>query len=108
MLEYLIRPRQKEIFLNDIIASSGLAVLPSKVREQLISDLGDALDNDLRRVIAMNLSVIEATQLEQMTVDQAKVSQVQLFLLNHIPHISSLAEEVLSNFRRHYVSSASD
>ena len=94
-------------FLESIIDAAHEELEP-ELREQMLADLGDRLNDRLILTVLANLTEQEQEEFEKLASDAGRVGEIEGWLRGRIPHYDELMAQTMEQFRADYVAGANE
>jgi len=91
-------------FINELLVAQGIDQLEPEVRDQLIQDLTDRLNDRLEAAMVAELPEEKLPELEALLDKQAVTEELQKFFADNIPDLPTVLARELSAFRQSYLS----
>lgn len=91
------------MFLDSCLFDKGIKEVPESVKEEMIADLADRLQQWLMQSVLMHLPEEAAPEMEQLMDKQASQEEIMKFLQTNVPDISQIFEQEMVKFKQAYL-----
>ncbi|MFA7119331.1 MAG: DUF5663 domain-containing protein [Sphaerochaetaceae bacterium] len=91
-------------FVDELLAAQGIDQLEVEVRDQLVKDLTDRLNDRLEAAMVAELSEDKLPELEALLDRQAGAEELQKFFAENIIDLPAVLARELAAFRQSYLS----
>jgi hypothetical protein len=90
-------------FLNKMLTDAGMDTTSPEVREQMMNDLKNRLEERFFATILSNLSEEKVTELRELTEKGADQDKMGQFITGNIPNADELFAQSMLSFRDTYL-----
>jgi len=91
-------------FVDELLAAQGIDQLEPEVRDQLVQDLTDRLNDRLEAAMVAELSEDKLPELEVILDKPAATEELQKFFAENIADLPAVLARELAAFRQSYLS----
>jgi|GEM_PF-2807886 len=90
-------------FLESCLFDKGIKDIPDSLKEQMIKDLADRLQQWLMQSIFLYLPEAAAPEMEKMLATKPSQAEIMAFVTTQIPNISEIFKEEMVKFKQAYL-----
>src|SRR5579872_3862457 len=89
-------------FLDSCLFDKGVKDIPDSLKQQMIADLADRLQQWLMQAVFMHLPEAAAPELEKLMDNGAPQPEIMEFLQTRVPNINKIFEDEMLKFKQAY------
>jgi len=90
-------------FLDSCLFDKGIKDIPEELREQMITDLSDRLQQWLMQSVFAHLPEAAAPEMDKLMDKGASQEEIMEFLQTRVPNINKIFEEEMVKFKQAYL-----
>lgn len=90
-------------FLDSCLFDKGIKDIPDSLKEQMITDLADRLQQWLMQSVFQHLPEEAAPDMEKLMDKGASQDEIMVFLQTRVPGISKIFEDEMVKFKQAYL-----
>ena len=90
-------------FLDSCLYDKGIRDIPESLKNEMIADLADRLQQWLMQSVFMHLPEEAAPDMEKLMDEGASQEQIMQFLQTRVPNINGIFEQEMLKFKEAYL-----